>query len=117
MSQISKLIAAAALAVAAACTPGLAQDKLATLNDNDGLVVDKGSFTVVKGNGAKANPLATLKRMGAREVSDSAIIYRSGNKLYIVDGKLPSKMPKQYSSSLKEWCPTCHWYVPQTYMR
>ena len=117
MLHRTKLLAAAAFVAAVTSAPVLAQEKIATLNDNDGLVVDKGSFTVVKANGAKANPIATLKRMGAREVSDSAIIYRSGNKLYIVDGKLPPKMPKQYSSSLKEWCPTCHWYVPQSYMR
>jgi hypothetical protein len=117
MLHSAKLLAVAALAVAAACVPALAQEELLTLNDNDGIVVEKGTFKVIKGNGAKANPAATLKRMGAKEVSASAIIYRSGNKLYIVDALLPSKNPKQFSRTLEEWCKTCHWYTPGSYMR
>jgi hypothetical protein len=116
MLHSAKLLAAAAL-VAVGCAPALAQEELASLNDNDGIYVDKGTFKVVKGNGAKANPAATLKRMGAREVSANAIIYRSGDKLYIVDAQMPPKMPPQFSRTLEEWCPTCHWYTPGSYMR
>src|SRR6185295_1699851 len=105
MLHSAKLLAGAVLAVAVACAPALAQEELVTLNDNDGIYVSKDTFKVVKGNGAKANPAATLKRMGAKEVSANAIIYRSGGKLYIVDAAMPPKMPPQYSRTLEEWCP------------
>ena len=37
----------------------------------------------------------TLEKMGAREVSAGAIIFRSGDKLYIVDGTPPANLPPQ----------------------
>jgi hypothetical protein len=40
---------------------------------------------------AKGDPAAQLATSGAREVADGAIIFRSGDKLYIVDGKPSSQ--------------------------
>jgi hypothetical protein len=45
-------------------------------------------FKINKGV-AKGDPQAQIAKSGAREVSDGAIIFRSGDKLYIVDSKPP----------------------------
>jgi hypothetical protein len=37
--------------------------------------------------GAKGDTSANIDKFHAREVSQGAVIFRSGNKLYIVDGK------------------------------
>ena len=52
-------------------------------------------FDIIKGTSAKSDPLATLTKMGAREVFAGAIIFRSGDKLYIVDGTPPADLPPQ----------------------
>ena len=116
------LCAVAAVALLGATTPGafaqsVSPDALFELKDNDGILVDKTSFKVFKGNGSAANPAATLAKMGAKEVSANAIIYRSGGKLYIIDGEAPGDKIPQAMHDLKSWCPTCHWYTPGSYMR
>jgi hypothetical protein len=45
-------------------------------------------FKINKG-AAKGDPSSQIAKSGAREVSDGAIIFRSGDKLYIVDGRPP----------------------------
>jgi hypothetical protein len=82
-------------AVTFAIAQAPSQDVISKLDNNQGIFVDKKSFDVVKGASAKADPLATLSKMGAREVSAGAIIFRSGDKLYIVDGTPPSDLPPQ----------------------
>ena len=71
------------------------QEVITKLENNHGIFVDKTSFDVVKGSSAKSDPLAALEKMGAREVSAGAIIFRSGDKLYIVDGTPPANLPPQ----------------------
>jgi hypothetical protein len=71
------------------------QDVLSKLDNNQGIFVDKKSFDVVKGNAKTDDPVAALTKMGAREVSAGAIIFRSGDKLYIVDGTPPANLPPQ----------------------
>ena len=71
------------------------QEVIGKLENNHGIFVDKKSFDVVKGSSAKSDPLAALEKMGAREVSAGAIIFRSGDKLYIVDGTPPANLPPQ----------------------
>jgi hypothetical protein len=61
---------------------------LGSLATNEGLYVNMKDFKIAKG-AAKGDPAAELKKSGAREVADGAIIFRSGDKLYIVDGKPP----------------------------
>ena len=58
-------------------------DKLAS---NEGILVDMKEFKIHKGT-AKGDPAAQLAKAGAKEVTEGAIIFRSGDKLYIVDGK------------------------------
>lgn len=59
---------------------------LGALASNEGIYVNVQDFKIAKG-AAKGDPSEQIKRAGAREVADGAIIFRSGNKLYIVDGK------------------------------
>ena len=61
---------------------------LGHLASNEGIYVDMSEFRIAKG-AAKGDPAAQIQKSGAREVSDGAIIFRSGNKLFIVDGTPP----------------------------
>ena len=61
---------------------------LAYLASNEGIYVDMKEFKINKGV-AKGDPQAQIAKSGAREVSDGAIIFRSGDKLYIVDSRPP----------------------------
>jgi hypothetical protein len=90
LAAIGLVSSAATWAVAQAPS----QDVISKLGDNEGIFVAKANFDVVKG-AAKGDPAATLAKMGAREVSAGAIIYRSGDKLYIVDGTPPSNAAPQ----------------------
>ena len=73
-------------AVTFAIAQAPSQEVISKLENNHGIFVDKKSFDVVKGSSAKSDPLAALEKMGAREVSAGAIIFRSGDKLYMVEG-------------------------------
>src|SRR5215467_3526531 len=55
---------------------------LGALASNEGIYVDVNDFKIQKG-AAKTDPADRLSKSGAREVGDGAIIFRSGNKLYI----------------------------------
>jgi hypothetical protein len=57
---------------------------VAELGNNEGVYVDKTTFKLHLGK-PKANPPADALGKGAHEVSNGAIIYRSGGKLYLVD--------------------------------
>jgi hypothetical protein len=61
---------------------------VAQLASNEGIFVDVKEFKINKGM-AKGDPQAQIAKSGAREAPDGAIIFRSGDKLYIVDGKPP----------------------------
>jgi len=58
---------------------------VAELGDHEGVYVDKGTFKLHLGK-PKAIPNADSLGKGAHEVANGAIIYRSGGKLYLVDG-------------------------------
>ena len=62
------------------------QDMLGQLGSNEGIHVDVKDFKISKG-AAKDDASKQVEKLGAREVTDGAIIFRAGNKLYIVDGK------------------------------
>jgi hypothetical protein len=65
-----------------------APNAVGQLASNEGIYVDVKEFKINKG-AAKSDPQAQIAKSGAREVSDGAIIFRSGDKLYIVDGRPP----------------------------
>lgn len=83
------VLGAAAIALAASL-PKLAvsapeRAQLGPLSGNEGIYVNSKSFGIVKGS-AKVEPTeAQLTRLGAKEVKDGAIIFRVGDKLYLVD--------------------------------
>jgi hypothetical protein len=99
MSLFRKILGIGIISLSGAATLAIAQapsqDVLGTLGDNQGILVDKQTFDVVKGNAKSDNPLATLAKMGAREVSAGAIVFRHGDKLYIVDGTPPGHAAPQ----------------------
>src|SRR5262245_17707688 len=90
---LSRLLSKRSLLTGGAATVGLAVantntvhaaapiDDLAT---NEGFFVDKGTFKVMRGM-AKTDPTAQIMKLGARPVDQGAIIFRSGDQLYIVD--------------------------------
>ena len=59
------------------------------LASNEGIYVDMKDYKITKG-AAKGDPSAQIAKLGARKVSDGAIIFRSGDALYIVDSKPPA---------------------------
>jgi hypothetical protein len=59
---------------------------VAQLGDHEGIYVDKSTFNLHMGKPKGATPTADALGKGAHEVSNGAIIYRSGGKLYLVDG-------------------------------
>ena len=77
-----------ALALAAS-VPKLAisaqeRTQLGALSASEGIYVDRKSFGVVRGT-AKTDPAAQIMKLGAQEVKEGAIIFRAGDKLYLVD--------------------------------
>jgi hypothetical protein len=58
-----------------------------TIANNDSIFVDGKTFTITPGK-AKGDPSAQMKSLGARDLGPGAIIFRSGEKLYIVDAPL-----------------------------
>jgi hypothetical protein len=57
---------------------------VAELGNNEGVYVDKTTFKLHMGK-PKANPSADALGKGGHEVTNGAIIYRAGGKLYLVD--------------------------------
>jgi hypothetical protein len=66
-----------------------APSQVGQLASNEGIFVDVQQFKIQKGS-ARGDPSAQIAKSGAREVTDGAIIFRSGNRLYIVDGRPPA---------------------------
>ena len=62
------------------------QPTLGQLANDEAIVVDLKGFNIAKA-GAKGDTSSHIDKLHAREVAEGAIIFRSGNKLYMVDGK------------------------------
>jgi hypothetical protein len=58
-----------------------------TINDNESIFIDGKTFHVVPGR-AKGDASVQVKALDARELGPGAIVFRSGEKLYIVDAPL-----------------------------
>ena len=67
-------------------SPNNQQSTLGQLGNDEAVVVDLKGFNIAKA-GAKGDTSVHVDKLHAREVAEGAIIFRSGNKLYIVDGK------------------------------
>jgi hypothetical protein len=66
-----------------------APSHVAQLASNEGIFVDAKEFKIAKGT-AKGDPAVQIRKSGAREAPDGAIIFRWGDKLYIADGRSPA---------------------------
>jgi glutamine cyclotransferase len=64
--------------------------QIGALGPNHGIVVDPKTFTITKGV-SKTDPTAHIVKLGAREVTNGAVIFRVGDKLYIADANLAQK--------------------------
>lgn len=84
ISLIAIAIASIGIAVGASRLATAATQPIDDLASNEGIYVDKGSFKVMRGM-AKTDPTAQIMKLGARPVEEGAIIFRSGDQLYIVD--------------------------------
>lgn len=96
VSKRTLLVGAAAIGV---CTAGSrpvpAQDSqvIGDLAENEGLFVDLKEFKIHKGRTSK-KATGQLAMADAREVSEGAVIVRSGGKLYLVDTKPQATTPQ-----------------------
>jgi hypothetical protein len=70
--------------------PNTQQPMLGQLGNNEAVVVDLKNFNIAKA-GAKGDTTPHIDKLKAREVAEGAVIFRSGDKLYIVDGKEVTK--------------------------
>ena len=70
--------------------PTTQQQTLGQLGNNEAVVVDLKSFNIAKA-GAKGDTSPHIDKLKAREVGEGAVIFRNGDKLYIVDGKEVTK--------------------------
>lgn len=61
-----------------------AHDGNDTIPDNDSIFIDGKTFQVVPGK-AKGDAFRQIEKLGARDVGPGALIFRSGDQLYIVD--------------------------------
>jgi hypothetical protein len=60
----------------------------ATIADNDSIFIDGKTFAITPGR-AKGDTSAQIEALGARDLGPGAIIFRSGEKLYIVAAPVP----------------------------
>ena len=93
VSKRTLLFGAAALGLASFAWAQGSSQVIGDLADKEGLYVDLKEFKIHKGRvGAKA--AGQLGMVDAREVSEGAIIVRSGDKLYLVDTKPRDSTPQ-----------------------
>jgi hypothetical protein len=85
------------IAVAAAGVSGFALgsaqlEQIGSLSDNEGIVVDLKTFKIAKGS-ASGDPAAGLVMLNAKQVAAGAIVFRTGDSLYIIDAQ-PGETPQ-----------------------
>jgi len=83
--SIAAVFAVALAAGAAVSNPAGAQNALANLSDNESIFIDGKTFEV-RGGKANGDVAARMRELGARELGGGAIVFRSGDKLYILGG-------------------------------
>ena len=83
MTKLKSLLigTAAVVLISAPVSLAVAQSAL-SIGDNDSVLVDGNSFTVVPGKG-KGGASTLITRLGAQALGPGAVIFRSGDKLYI----------------------------------
>jgi hypothetical protein len=79
------LVAGSVAGLAPSIAVGQSQSGL-NIGDNDSVYIDGKSFQVIPGT-AKGDTAAQIKNLSARDLGPAAIIFRSGDKLYIADAQ------------------------------
>jgi hypothetical protein len=88
LSSVCKSAAVGGVVVAMAAavsTVALAQGAVRTLSDNEGLFIDGKTLTVTAGR-SKDDVASQLGNLSVRALGPGAIVFRSGDRLYMVDG-------------------------------
>lgn len=86
-NRTCKMTLLAVIAGLATATAGQSQELSGTLANNESIFVDGKTFTVTAGK-PKGGAAGPIKILGARDLGGGAIIYRSGDKLFIVAAPL-----------------------------
>src|SRR6478736_9334497 len=76
-------------------------DVIGELVNNEGIFVDGKTFDIARGK-AKGDPAAQIAKLGAKEVGPGAIIFRYGDKLYMVEGT-PEAAPQAMKNFQDNW--------------
>jgi hypothetical protein len=83
------MVSAAAVGVmSVVSTHAIAQAPPRTIGNNESVFIDGKALTITQGT-AKDDVASKTANLGARDLGPGAIIFRSGEKLYIVDPSLP----------------------------
>ena len=83
------LVSAATVGVMSALsTHAIAQAPPRSIGNNESVFIDGKALTITQGT-AKDDVASKIAGLGARDLGPGAIIFRSGDKLYIVDPSLP----------------------------
>jgi hypothetical protein len=83
--------------------PALAQqpqDVIGKLGSN-GIFIDGKTFDIARGT-AKGDTAGLAAKLGAKEVGPSAIIFRSGDKVYMLEGR-PDASPQAIKNFQDNW--------------
>ena len=83
MTKVKALLigAGAVLLISDPVSVAVAQSAL-TIGDNDSVLIDGNSFMVVPGKG-KGGASTLITKLGAQALGPGAVVFRSGDKLYI----------------------------------
>ena len=96
-STMRTFVIAVAIVASVTCVSklvlGSAQlEQIGSLSNNEGIVVDIKTFKIARGV-ASGDPSARLVMLNAKLVAEGAIVFRTGDKLYIVDAQ-PDDTPQ-----------------------
>jgi len=84
MTKLTRLATSMIAVVFIAGASGVAAAQSLSIADSDSIFVDGNSLKVVPGK-AKGNASALVDELDARDLGPGTIIFRSGNRLYLVD--------------------------------
>src|SRR5712672_2533531 len=100
------LIAATVAMMSGVSTLAMAQsqDAVRSIANNESIFIDAKSFSVTPGK-SKEDVAAQIKNLGAREMGPGAIVFRSGDRLYIVDVATPYEKSASYDPAIERQRP------------
>ncbi len=100
MTNLTRLATSMIAVVLVAGASGVATAQSLSIADSDSVFVDGNSFKVVPGK-AKGNASALVDELDARDLGPGTIIFRSGNRLYLVDA--PTVEGSRFGSDRRDY--------------